>query len=195
MHFSGLTATALGLLPLLAAASPLVAQPDSLVLRDVATGEVESFKNATLLGVDIFAPMPSDFTSLPNGLNKAEPGSKAFAWMRAQLDIDETTLSTPQKLARRQAANIRITGFTGQGCGGTAYWSDPTNYNQNIQSPGVTLFSFGIASRNMVSGEQLDFSRYSGSNPCGQFVTLKRGATVGCNGNIDGFSCWRLWRN
>jgi hypothetical protein len=103
----------LGLLSALAAATPapLPANPaiTFTVTRD-AQGEIESFKNATAMGVDIFGPIPDDGVRLADRV-VADPGTKAWAWMRAQVDIDWASMPEEQykSVQKRQGpANIGI---------------------------------------------------------------------------------------
>lgn len=112
MHFTTVLST-LGLMASIALAAPkapiLAARDEDVdftVYKDDA-GNVESFVNATALGVDIFEPIPDDGVVL-NDRIVAEPGTKAWAWIRAQIDINWDEVTEEQLQKRQGWANIGI---------------------------------------------------------------------------------------
>lgn len=121
MFFSTTILATIGLLGL-AQASPVPEAPQDVVeivpvVFLTEAGEVESFVNATALGVDIYGPIPDDAIVVDDHY-MAEAGSKAYAWVRAQADIDWE--SAP--VEKRQAAQLEMTFWSGDNCKP----SDPT---------------------------------------------------------------------
>ncbi|ELQ35917.1 hypothetical protein M0657_012176 [Pyricularia oryzae] len=191
-------------LPLLAAAGPITVESgpeasSSLVIRNLATGEPESFKNATLLGVDIFGPMPDDYEVVGEGLNKAEPGSKSWAWLRAQIDMSPEDVPAHRRAEvekRQSGRSVTVNAYTGYDCFGTNFFSNPTSYNVHYYHSVLRFTSFGIGGRNLGSREQLDFSNFQGNDACGLWIATRTFSPVGCNGQVGrSFACWRLWLN
>ncbi|TLD11851.1 hypothetical protein PspLS_11266 [Pyricularia sp. CBS 133598] len=199
-------------LPLLAAGGPITdgsgaEAPATLVVRDPATGRPESFQNATLLGVDIFGPMPGDYEAVGNGLNKAEPGSKSWAWLRAQMDISPEDVPAHRQVEfekRQSGRSVTVNAYTGFDCSGTNFFSNPTHYDVHFYHSGLRFNSFGIAGRNLGNREQLDFSNFNnqGDDACGRWIATRTFSPgyffklVGCNGPVGRpFACWRLWLN
>jgi hypothetical protein len=78
MHFSAIILS-LGL----AATNTVLAVPSAGLARDVP----ESVSNATALGVDVYGAIPSDAVKVDDHHWEAAPGSKAWAWIRAQIDL------------------------------------------------------------------------------------------------------------
>jgi hypothetical protein len=85
----------------------------SPVVVTTSEGEVESHANATALGVDIFGPIPDDYTKVDDHI-VADPGSKAYAWIRARIDVDWDKVSDDVKIA--DYANIGVGMWTSTGC-------------------------------------------------------------------------------
>lgn len=115
MHLSTASLVAgLGLLGMAQAVptAPLAARDGDVTftIEKTASGEIASFANATALGVDIFGAIPDDHVKEGDHVI-AQPGSKAWAWIRAQVDIDWDSVPEEQKAqaAKRQNwANIGI---------------------------------------------------------------------------------------
>lgn len=119
-----------------AQASPLAARSgesaeivDSIV-RD-EHGEIESFKNATALGVDIYDDIPTEDAERVDDHWVAEPGTKAWAWMRAQVDIDWDSVPQEKRseMEKRQGfASIGIGMWAQDNCtlrrGGGGRWAE-----------------------------------------------------------------------
>ena len=75
----------------------------------------ESILDATALGVDVYGPIPNDavWVELGDGIGywSAEPGTKASAWIRAQIDLneyEENLEAAGEVLEKREYANIGI---------------------------------------------------------------------------------------
>ncbi|KEY72666.1 hypothetical protein S7711_11366 [Stachybotrys chartarum IBT 7711] len=87
MYFSTLI-TSVGLLCATAVRS-VPAVPGRLV-------QIESIIDATALGVDYYGPIPDDAILVQQGYWTANEGSKAWTWMRAQIDLPppEDTVSS-----------------------------------------------------------------------------------------------------
>ncbi|KJZ71490.1 hypothetical protein HIM_09129 [Hirsutella minnesotensis 3608] len=148
----------------------------------------ESIVNATALGVDVFGPIPNDAVKLGEGHYQAEPGTKAWAWIRAQADlpVDE---SQPEK--RQQYANMGVGLYIGDLCTGQAVWWDNIFYGYRYWST-VNMFSVGIRSRSLRSNEKIDFSRGDGVDYCATYLyTIASGTPVGCF-NSQLVNCFRL---
>ncbi|KAM0322414.1 hypothetical protein ACHAQA_009481 [Verticillium albo-atrum] len=198
MHFASVLAK-FGLLASVALAAPnapiLAARDDGVdftLVKD-ASGAVESFKNATKLGVDIFEPIPDDGTVLEDRII-AEPGTKAWAWIRAQIDIDWDQVSEEQIQKRQGWANIGIGMWAQDNCQGQAAYFDNVQYNVHHYDV-VNHYSFGIRYRGLRNGEQLDVSRERNGDWCGTYVaTIARNSAPGC-GHVGPINCFRLWLN
>ncbi|PHH92759.1 hypothetical protein CDD83_5383 [Cordyceps sp. RAO-2017] len=158
MKFSAILVS---LAAVLAAAAPnLVSTQDK---------SIESISNATALGVDVWGPMPQDAVRAPDGYYTAEPGTKAWAWIRAQIDLTPDHNSKSREQKRQQYANIGIGMFVGDNCTGQAAWYDNVIYTYLYFTP-INMFSVGISSRGLRSNERLDFNRRAGSNLCGTYL-------------------------
>lgn len=116
MHFSSSALiTSLGFLAAVKAIPAPVSNSESadhgisVTLFYTPDGEIESFKNATDLGVDIYGNIPEDFEE-KDGEFFAEPGSKAWTWARAQIDIDWEGLSQEKRdlVEKRQSGSANI---------------------------------------------------------------------------------------
>ncbi|KAI9148925.1 hypothetical protein HJFPF1_10969 [Paramyrothecium foliicola] len=199
MFFTAPLVASVSLLATFAQASPA---PRSLPVSEEVVphvvlddnGNVESFMNATRLGIDIYGPMPTD-AKLVNGNWEAEVGSKAHAWIRAQIDIDWDSLPEEalQKVEKRQGsgpAQIDFTQWTGDNCQGNVITINNANYNVNYLT-GDNLFSVGISRRTIRNNEHLDLSRRSGGNACGQFVIRVLGGPGCLTTNV--YNCMRFW--
>ncbi|KAH7309656.1 hypothetical protein B0I35DRAFT_463615 [Stachybotrys elegans] len=198
MFFSTTFLVTVGMVAGWAQASPAVqpfAASDAiapLVVRD-EHGEIESFKNATALGVDIFGPIPSDARRVDDHW-EADPGTPAWAWIRAQLDIDWDTVDE-ENLAKRQGSGnafVNLSVWTGDGCTGGVVYHDDVNYNVNYPNNN-NLFSMGLSRRAIRSNEHLDISRFRNGQACGQFVSRLAGSGLGCWGSLPVYNCFRLW--
>ncbi|KAH7303082.1 hypothetical protein B0I35DRAFT_325131, partial [Stachybotrys elegans] len=117
---------------------------------------IESFTNATALGVDIYGPMPTD-AEFVDGHWEAEPGTKAHAWFRAQIDIDWDSM--PEKRQGSGLAQIEMTMLA---------WGN-INYNTEYVTRD-NMFSLDIAGRTIRSNERLEIYSRVGGNACGQFL-------------------------
>ncbi|KAL0941654.1 uncharacterized protein CTRU02_204417 [Colletotrichum truncatum] len=183
MHFSTILVSA-GLM----AAGTVLAAPSQLVERAPVA---ESIANATALGVDVYGSIPDDATKVTDGHYTAEPGTKAWAWIRAQIDLPNTA-ETRSEIEKRQGwANIGIGMFAQDWCSGQAGWFDNVIYgNQNVVH--LNMFSVGISYRGLRSNEQLDFSKLSGSDWCGTYLySAGQNTPVGCF-NSQAINCFRL---
>ncbi|KAM0321993.1 hypothetical protein ACHAQA_009734 [Verticillium albo-atrum] len=190
MHFSTILAT-FGTLSTLALAAPssrnVAARGNDndlvfTVFKD-STGEVESFKNAKALGVDIYGPIPDDGTVHDDGHVTAEPGSKAWAWIRAQADIDWSGVSKEKRdevLKRQGWANIGIGMYAQDNCGGQAAYFDNVEYGvHNFDT--TNYYSLGIHYRGLRDNEKLDTYRLNGDDWCGNFVnSIAQNSNPGC---------------
>ncbi|KAI9152304.1 hypothetical protein HJFPF1_09534 [Paramyrothecium foliicola] len=143
---------------------------DAIVLN--AEGRIESFVNATRLDVDIFGDFPTDDATLIDGHWTAEPGTKAHAWLRAQVDITEDTVSKEDlaKLDKRQGASqMDIAMWTLDNCQGNVIRLNNLNYRSK-QSSTQNMFSVSIARRALRDNEHLDLSRGPSGNRCQTFT-------------------------
>ncbi|KAM0277205.1 hypothetical protein ACHAQH_005988 [Verticillium albo-atrum] len=198
MYFSTVVAT-LGALSTLALAAPnsrpLAVRDDGLnftVFTD-ANGDVESFKNAAALGVDIYGPIPDDGV-VHDGHVTAEPGTKAWAWIRAQADIDWKHVSKEKRdavLKRQGWANIGIGMYAQDNCQGQASYFDNVEYGTHNYDV-VNYYSIGIHYRGLRDGEKLDTFRQAGDDWCGTFVnTIAHNSNPGC-GAVGPINCFVL---
>ncbi|PFH62179.1 hypothetical protein XA68_14720 [Ophiocordyceps unilateralis] len=148
---------------------------------------IESLANATALGIDVYGPIPADATKVEEGHYTAEPGTKAWAWIRAQIDLEPG--QGPQR--RQIFANIGIGMFIGDQCTGQSAWFENILYDYNYTSQ-VNMFSVGISYRTLRENERLDFSRWDGSNLCGTYLyTVPSSTPVGCF-NSQMINCFRV---
>ena len=67
----------------------------------------ESIANATALGIDVYGPIPADAVRV-YGHWVAQPGTRASAWMRAQIDLNPYEADQDGQVEKRQWANIGI---------------------------------------------------------------------------------------
>lgn len=108
MHFSAFIIPA-GLM----AAGSVFAAPNPIIERAPVA---ESIANATAMGVDVYGGIPDDAVKVTEGQYTAKPGSKAWAWIRAQIDLPDTE-ETRREIAKRQGwANIGIGMFAQDWC-------------------------------------------------------------------------------
>ena len=63
----------------------------------------ESHLNATRAGIDIYGPIPNDYTHQEGSVYSFEAGSNASIWVRAQLDI-----TAYPNLDKRQVSAVRF---------------------------------------------------------------------------------------
>jgi hypothetical protein len=119
MHFStGAIAAILGSAVLVHAvpAPELVSREDEIapfvVLNEA--GEVQSFQIAADLDVDIYGDIPDDFIQMDDHI-EAEPGTKAWAWIRAQGDIDWDNVPEGVSITKRNS-NLGVAIFTSTSC-------------------------------------------------------------------------------
>ncbi|KAF9871152.1 hypothetical protein CkaCkLH20_11321 [Colletotrichum karsti] len=183
MHFSAFILSAS-----LMAAGTILAAPSPIVERaEVA----ESITNATAMGVDVYGTIPDDAVKVADGHYSAEPGSKAWAWIRAQIDLGNSEETRSEIEKRQEWANIGIGMFAQDGCTGQAGWFDNVIYgNQHVVN--LNMFSVGISYRGLRSNEQLDFSRLSGSDWCGKYLySAGKNTPIGCF-NSQAINCFRL---
>lgn len=96
----------------MAAGSVLGAPPAPLAER---TPVAESIVNATALGIDVYGAIPEDAVKVADGHYTAEPGTNAWAWIRAQIDLPDTA-HTRSENEKRQWANIGIGMFAQDWC-------------------------------------------------------------------------------
>ncbi|KAM4055804.1 hypothetical protein HRG_008345 [Hirsutella rhossiliensis] len=176
------------ILPFLGTISSALAAPNSVPSQDLA---IESIFNATALGVDVYGPIPSDAVKVSKGHYTAEPGTKAWAWIRAQSDLTSEKGSESKLEKRQQYANIGVSMFVGDLCTGQAVWWDNVLYSYNYYTT-VNMFSVGIRYRSLRVDERLDFSRGNGFNYCGTHLySIERSAPVGCF-NSQLVNCFRI---
>ncbi|VUC34801.1 unnamed protein product [Clonostachys rosea] len=180
----------------------------SPVVVIASNGEIESHANATALGVDIFGPIPDDHTKVDDHI-VADPGSKAYAWIRARIDVDWDKVSDDVKVA--DYANIGVGMWTSTGCkfipssfllrilaalfgsGSVSYWSN-IEYNPWFYwNTASNLYSVGTDTRAFSWRERLDlYRRTSSSNQCGTYTEYVQGpAGPGC-WNGGPFNCFSL---
>lgn len=100
MRFSA-TLTSLALFASAAFAAP--AEKAAVAARDVP----ESISKAIELGIDVYGPIPDDAKRVEDHW-VAQPGSRASAWMRAQIDLDQYEADQGEQVEKRQWANIGI---------------------------------------------------------------------------------------
>ncbi|RCI08398.1 hypothetical protein L249_8822 [Ophiocordyceps polyrhachis-furcata BCC 54312] len=151
---------------------------------------IESLANAHRMGVDVWGPIPDDAVKVKDGHYTAEPGTKAWTWIRAQID-----LKPGQGPQRRQIyANMGIGMFIGDQCTGQAAWYENVFYDYSYTSQ-VNMFSVGIRYRTLRDNERLDFSRWDGRNLCGTYLyTVPTSTPVGCF-NSEMINCFRVSLN
>ncbi|KAK2606057.1 hypothetical protein QQS21_003575 [Conoideocrella luteorostrata] len=151
MRFTAYTACTL-LASVLAVASP--------------TKHADSVARAIARGIDIHGPIPSDAVKVEEGHWTAQPGTEAWDWIRAQIDMKPEEHTATEK---REYANIGIGMFAQDSCRGEASWFDNVQYD--VQHVGHTnYYSVGISYRGLRSNEQLDFSRLQGNDWCGRYL-------------------------
>ncbi|KAL9947973.1 hypothetical protein D7B24_004125 [Verticillium nonalfalfae] len=198
MHFSTILAGCGTLLSFALASptSPLLAARHDTVSFAVFTdsnGEIESFKNAEALGVDIYGPIPDDGVVHADHVT-AEPGTKAWAWIRAQADIDWAKVSKDKRdavLKRQGWANIGIGMYAQDNCGGQASYFDNVEYGTHHFDV-VNYYSIGITYRGLRDGETLGTFRQAGDDWCGTFVNnIAHNANPGC-GAVGPINCFIL---
>ncbi|OBR10914.1 Amidohydrolase [Colletotrichum higginsianum IMI 349063] len=184
MHFSTLFLST----ALMAAGSVLGAPPAPLAER---TPVAESIVNATALGIDVYGAIPEDAVKVADGHYTAEPGTNAWAWIRAQIDLPDTA-HTRSENEKRQWANIGIGMFAQDWCNGQSSWFDNVQYNVH-HVDAVNMFSVGISYRGLRGNEQLDFSRRSGNGDlCGQYLySAQPNTPIGCF-NSQLINCFNL---
>lgn len=124
MFFSTTILASVGFLAALAQGSPAsqLARAEDFAPKVFLdeNGAVESFEKAARLGIDIFGPIPSDARRVDDHW-EADPDTKAWAWIRAQADIDWDAVSQDKRdeLEKRQGsgpAQINISVWTGDNC-------------------------------------------------------------------------------
>lgn len=99
-----------------AAALGAPTEPAAVAVRDVDIPE--SVRNATVLGVDVYGPIPDDAVQMGDYW-LAKAGSRASAWVRAQIDLDTYEAAQAAQGApveKRQWANIGIGMWTQDDC-------------------------------------------------------------------------------
>ncbi|RFU82183.1 amidohydrolase [Trichoderma arundinaceum] len=159
----------------------------AILPRELA--QIESVANATAKGIDVFGPIPGDAVQADNGYWTAEEGTDAWAWIRAQIDIPSH--ARPQSEKRQNYANIGIGMFAQDWCTGQAGWWDDVTYDVQHYVT-LNMFSVGISYRGLRSNEQLDFSRQSGNDWCGQYLySAGQNTPIGCF-NSQAINCYRL---
>ncbi|CAG9983562.1 unnamed protein product [Clonostachys byssicola] len=162
----------------------------SPVVVITSEGEIESLANATALGVDIYGPIPDDYTKVDDHI-VADPGSKAYAWIRARIDVDWDKVSDDVKAA--DYANIGVGMWTSTGCSGSvSYWSN-IEYNPWFYwNTASNFYSVGTDKRAFSWRERLDLYRRAGDNQCGTYTEYVQGpAGPGC-WNGGPFNCFSL---
>ncbi|EQL03200.1 hypothetical protein G6O67_005550 [Ophiocordyceps sinensis] len=170
------------ILPFLGAVSSALAAPNPVS---------ESVSNATALGIDVYGPIPGDAVRAREGHWTAEPGTQAWAWIRAQIDLgnDHGPESKPEK--RQQYANIGMSMFVGDLCTGQAVWWDNVLYGYKYYTT-INMFSVGIRYRSLRADERLEFSRGNGFDYCATHLyAMERSAPVGCF-NSQLVNCFRI---
>ncbi|KAK5998943.1 hypothetical protein PT974_01327 [Cladobotryum mycophilum] len=157
-----------------------------------ALDSIPSIADAKAKGVDVFGPIPNDAVKVKDGHYTAEPGSDAWHWIRAQIDIPNGSHPDDAEIEKRQGpANIGIGMFAQDSCRGQAAWFDDVTYNVNCYNT-VNMYSVGISYRGLRNNEQLDFSRLSGNDWCGKYLyTAGKNTPVGCF-NSQAINCFRL---
>ncbi|KAK4455257.1 hypothetical protein QBC34DRAFT_288486 [Podospora aff. communis PSN243] len=174
-----------------------VALPASLgapLPQILVSGTPESILNATSLGINVHGPIPHDAVKVGENSYTAAEGTLAAAWIRAQVDIDWTSPSAQHaaRLAKREWANIGIGMWAQDGCRGHSTYHDNVQYNVHHYSD-VNMYSVGISYRGIRDNEKLDFSKYRGSDHCGQYAySAGRLTPTGCF-NSQAINCFRLW--
>ncbi|KAL2752937.1 hypothetical protein ACRALDRAFT_1072726 [Sodiomyces alcalophilus JCM 7366] len=198
MHLSPTSLIAgLGLLAM-AQAGPVapVAGPEAgitFTVERTALGEIESFVNATALGVDIFGEIPDDGVREGDKV-LAEPGSKAWAWIRAQIDIDWNNVPEEQKARaekRQFWANIGVGMWTMDHCQGVAAYWDNAQYGLHHWDD-MNFYSIGIYHRDLRNSEQLDVSRWANGDWCGRYMGTIGGEGIGC-AHVGPINCFHLF--
>ncbi|KAI8233975.1 hypothetical protein K4K54_009401 [Colletotrichum sp. SAR 10_86] len=127
----------------------------------------EFIANATAMGVDVCGVIPDDAVKVIGYQYAAEPVSKAWVWIRVQIDLLNTE-DTRHKIEKRQGwANIGNGMFAQDWCKSNdrAGWFDNVIYGY-ICYVDLNMYSVGISYRGLRSNERLDFSKLSG-NDCG----------------------------
>ncbi|KXX77090.1 hypothetical protein MMYC01_205385 [Madurella mycetomatis] len=184
MRFSA-TLTSLALFAGAAFAAP--AEKAAMTARDIP----ESIAKAMELGIDVYGPIPDDAQRVDDHW-VAQPGSRASAWMRAQIDLDQYEADQGEQVEKRQWANIGIGLWAQDNCQGESAWFDNVEYNVHHVT-GVNMFAVGIRYRGLRNGEHLDFSRWANGDLCGQYVASAAvPSTTGC-ANIPLTNCFHLW--
>ncbi|WYZ38364.1 hypothetical protein EsH8_III_000278 [Colletotrichum jinshuiense] len=157
----------------------------------------ESIANATALDVDVYGSIPDDAVQSADGHYIAEPGTKAWAWIRAQIDLPNTAETRAEiekraSIEKREPANIGIGMFAQDWCNGQAGWFDNVNYNsQHVVN--LNMYSVGISYRGIRNNEHLDFSKLAGNDWCGNYLySAAPNTPVGCF-NSQAINCFRLW--
>ncbi|KAK0716324.1 hypothetical protein B0H67DRAFT_539305 [Lasiosphaeris hirsuta] len=161
-----------------------------ILARDVP----ESIANATALGINVYGHIPDDAVKIGEGSYTAEVGTLAHAWIRAQIDIDWTSTAAQDeaKIAKRELAHIGIGMWTQDWCNGNNVWHDDVQYNVHHISD-LNMYSVGISYRGIRDNEHLDFSKFKGSDHCGQYAYSAGQLTpIGCF-NSQAINCFRLW--
>lgn len=88
----------------------------SPMIKRTESGEIESHLNATAMDIDIYGPMPTDSIQ-EDGHHWAEIGSRAYAWARAQIDIDWDDIPIEKRRVDRTFAHdIGISYWTEDSC-------------------------------------------------------------------------------
>ncbi|EQB54058.1 amidohydrolase [Colletotrichum gloeosporioides Cg-14] len=183
MHFSAFIIS-VGLM----AAGSVLAAPNLAIER---TPVAESIANATAMGVDVYGVIPDDAVKVTEDQYTAEPGTKAWAWIRAQIDLPNTD-ETRRQIEKRQGwANIGIGMFSQDWCNDQAGWVDNVIYGYNCYVDS-NMYSVGISYRGLRSNEQLDFSRLSGNDWCRTYLhSAGHNTPTGCF-NSQAINCFRL---
>lgn len=145
-----------------------------------------SIARAVARGIDVYGSIPSDAVKIADGHYTAEPGTKAWDWIRAQIDRQPGEVDGNKK---REYANIGIGMFAQDWCtvfslnhsalsllllimgigNGQAAWFDNVQYDAQHYDT-VNHFSVGISYRGLRSNEQLDFSGRNGGDWCGTYL-------------------------
>ncbi|EJT73823.1 hypothetical protein GGTG_07678 [Gaeumannomyces tritici R3-111a-1] len=152
------------------------------------------------------APEPQS-EAAPEPQSEAAPEPQSEAAPEPQPEAPPAPVENVSQEERRPAntvpskingdAKVRMTLFTGPGCSGGVLANVSITYDKQILDRNFTWNSYRL-DRSLRADEQLDFSRLQNNDPCGQFISLRRG-TAGtppppdCVKDVSNFNCFRLW--
>lgn len=138
----------------------------------------ESIANATALGVDVYGEIPADAVRVSDGSYTAEPGSQAWAWIRAQIDLPNTLetrneIENRAALEKRQAANIGIGMFSQDWCK-----SFPLTDRPLLPVAFLTVYSIQVRERPLGSTTRATTSTTSATTTCSASASAIAGSAA-----------------